>query len=90
MKEVIGSFAVTDKALQQQTVIISQEIILDETGTLTATSKRLYLNSIDGEEVFRGEDDNTLTLANGSILKKSSNIRLGPPESRASHRRRSA
>ncbi|SHO52216.1 hypothetical protein [Desulfopila aestuarii] len=90
MKEVIGSFAVTDKTLRQQTVVISQEITLDKTGTLIATSKHLNLNSVDGEEVFRSEDDGTLTLANGSILKKSSNIRLGPPEPHSSHPRRSA
>jgi len=90
MKEVIGSFAVTDKTMRQQTVIISQEIILDETGTLIATSKHLNLNSVNGEKVLRSEDDNTLTLTDGSILKKSSNIRLGYPEPRSSHPRRSA
>jgi len=90
MKEVIGSFTVTDKTLRQQTVIISQEATLDETGTLIATSKHLNLNSPDGEEVFRSEDDSILTLANGTILKKSSNVRLGLPESHGSHPRRSA
>jgi hypothetical protein len=89
MKEVIGSFTVTDKTLRQQTVIISQETTLDETGTLIAASKHLNLNSLDGDEVFRSEDDSTLTLANGTILKKSSNVRLGPPDSQGSHPRRS-
>lgn len=90
MKEVIGSFAVTDKTMRQHTVIISQEIILDETGTLTATSKHLNLNSVDGEKVFRSEDDNIFTLTNGSIFKKSSNIRLSYPEPHGSRPRRSA
>jgi len=80
MKEVIGSFTVTDRTLQQKTVIISQEVLLDRTGVIVETKRYLTLDSLNGEEVFRGEDENILTLADGSILKKSSNIRFGDPE----------
>lgn len=88
MKEVIGSFAVTDKNMQQHTVLVSQEIHLDDTGTLIKATKHMNLNSVDGEAVFRGKDDNVLTLSDGTILKKSSNIRLGSPELFASRPRR--
>lgn len=80
MKEVIGSFTVTDGTLRQQTVFISQETIVDSTGTIIETIKHLNLNSVDGEKVFRGVNENTLTLGDGTVLKKASAIRFGEPE----------
>lgn len=80
MKEVIGTFTVTDGTLRQQTVIISQETILDNQGTITETRKHFNLNTIDGEEVKRSEIENTLILADGTILRKTSNVQFGDPD----------
>lgn len=87
MKEVIGTFTVTDGTLREQTVIISQETILDENGVIIETRKYFNLNSIDGEEVRRGETENTLTLADGTLLRKISNIRFGDIEDTPRRRR---
>lgn len=91
MKEVIGTFTVTDGTLREQTVIISQETILDEKGIIIETRKYFTLNSIDGEEVRRCEAENTLSLADGTILRKISNTRFGDieeaPRRRRTHQR---
>jgi len=79
MKEVIGSFAVTDGAMRQQTVIINQEIILDTDGNIVDTKKSMTLNTIKGEPVYPGEKDNILTLTDGTPLRKTSHIRIGDP-----------
>ena len=89
MKEVIGSFAVTNGTSRQQTVIISQEITLDTAGTIIGKRKILTLNTPDGEEIARGDSDSSFTLADGTILRKTSAIRFGDPEDLAPRRRRS-
>lgn len=80
IKEIIGSFTVTDGTLRQQTVIISQETILDSEGMITETRKHFNLNSVDGEVVLRGESENTLALTDGTVLRKISNVLFGDPE----------
>jgi hypothetical protein len=91
MKEILGTFTVTDSALRQHSIIVSQESVLDEHGTLIATLKYFNLNNLKGEEVQRTEDPGILTLPDGTILKKTSNIQTGYLKSsiqRAIHRRR--
>lgn len=88
MKEVIGSFAVTDGAMRQQTVIINQEIILDTDGNIVDTKKSMTLNSIKGEPVYPGEKDNILTLTDGTPLRKTSHIRIGDPTRHAPPKKR--
>lgn len=89
MKQVIGSFTVTDGTLRQQTVYITQESHIDSAGVIVDTRKLLNLNAIDGEQVFKTDNDNVLTLADGTVLKKTSNIRFGDPEKYAPAVRRS-
>lgn len=85
MKEVIGSFTVTDGTLRQQTVVISQECILDAEGTIIETRKHFNLNGVDGEKVLRGEDRSTLMLEDGTLLRKTSYVRFGDPEQNMPH-----
>jgi hypothetical protein len=90
MKKILGTFTVTDSTLRQHTVFVSQETILDEQGTLIKTRKLFNLNSLEGEEVQRTESPGILSLHDGNILRKTSNVQLGEPKStpqRPIHRR---
>jgi hypothetical protein len=89
MKQVIGTFTVTDGTLRQQTVYISQESHIDSAGVIVDTRKHLNLNAIDGEVVFKTDNDNVMTLADGTVLKKTSNIRFGNPDTHSQVVRRS-
>jgi hypothetical protein len=90
MKEILGTFTITDGALRQQTVIVSQEAILDENRTIVETHKHFNLNSLEGEEIQRTEDSAMLTLHDGTVLRKISNVQIGNPKvptQRTRHRR---
>ncbi len=90
MKEILGTFTVIDGNLRQQTVIVSQETILDENGTLIETRKHFNLNNLEGEEIQRTEEPGILSRHDGSVLRKTGHVLIGDPTNetqRIRHRR---
>lgn len=76
MKEVIGSFTVTNGASQPQIVFVSQKTTVNENNVVIGSKKIFTLNSVDGEAVYRTEDPNTLVLKDGTTLRKTSSVKM--------------
>ena len=74
-QELIGSFAAMNTKQELQKIIVSQDIIPHYFGD-SNHSKNLFLENINGTEVFKTEDPNLFRLSDGSILRKKSASRL--------------
>jgi len=76
-KEPIGSFTAMNNKQELQKIIISQDILPHYCGN-SNHSKNLFLENINGIEVFKTEDPNVFRLSDGSLLRKKSTSQLHP------------
>ncbi len=70
-QEFIGSFTAVNNKQELQKVIVSQDILPHYCGK-SNHSKHLFLETINGIQVFKTEDPAIFRLSDGSLLRKKS------------------
>ena len=73
-QELIGSFMVVNDKQEIKKIVVSQDIITHYSGD-TIHSKNLYLDSIDGVEVYKTHDPDIFKLIDGTTLKRKGSLR---------------
>jgi hypothetical protein len=68
-QEFIGSFTALNNKQELKKIIISQDILPHYCGN-SNHSKNLFLETMNGIQVFKTEDPNIFQLSDGSLLKK--------------------
>lgn len=70
-REVIGSFTVVDNKQEIKKVLVCQDI-LNHYSADSSHFKSLYLDHVDGVEVYKTNDPEIFKLPDGTTLKKKS------------------
>lgn len=67
--EIIGSIDVVDDANTQKKIVICQDILTQYKGS-EAHTKRLFLETMYGQPVYRTDDPDIFRLFDGTTLKR--------------------
>ena len=74
-QEFIGSFTALNNKQELKKIVISQDILPHYCGS-SNHSKNLFLETMNGIQVFKTEDPNVFQLSDGSLLKKKGTSQL--------------
>ena len=89
MRSILGYCDVVSDASLVQTLVVSQQLVVDEQNCVVGASKTYTLGSIDGTEVAATDNPMLFTGADGTRYRRVTVFKPGPPPSSApSFRRR--
>ena len=68
-QEILGSFNVIGEDFKTKKVVVCQEIIKYYNGAINHT-KKFFLDSENGKEIFPTQNPNVLSLDDGTLFRK--------------------
>lgn len=88
MKYFLASFTVTDNRRNTQTIVITQELLVNKHDVVVGAVKHYTLESEDGERVLTTAEPDTFLTQGGKVLRKVSNVHFDDqPETYGDRRR---
>ena len=79
MKSFLARFTVTDNKKNRQTVVITQELIVDRDDVVVGAVKHYTLDSEDGERLLTTAEPETFITQDGTVLRKVGKLRFDRP-----------
>lgn len=76
MKTFIASFQAIDSRRNTLTIVISQELTVNEDNVVVGARQHYNLVDIDGERVLATDEPDTFLMQDGTLLKKTGKLQF--------------